>query len=237
MARPPARESCREGPFVFELNSFVLEWCAAEGIRCNCLLLEPQTNGSTRTASDRNHCEEEEGRSVDHHPRLDVPGACHRLARRHGFDLHVRGHVQHQRAGQRRAADEEASGRSLRACVRSLPSPRRRPRRRSRPSLPDTRPEDHAHIHHVHYGFLISGRADGGASLRADPTGNKSLDIYLVDVEGGNSTSSCRPPANRCSSTRERQAAAARDADRIMAAVKDAGLRQIDHLITHAGSA
>src|SRR3954468_20255302 len=61
----------------------------------------------------------------------------------------------------------------------------------------------------------------------------KTLDVYLIDVEGGNSTLFVAPsgesllidPGNG-------GAAATRDGDRIMAAVKDAGLTQIDHLIT-----
>ena len=45
--------------------------------------------------------------------------------------------------------------------------------------------------------------------------------------------SSCRRPANRCSSIPGNGgAAAARDAGRILAAAKDAGLTQINHLIT-----
>ena len=61
----------------------------------------------------------------------------------------------------------------------------------------------------------------------------KTLDIYLVDVEGGNSTLFVSPS---CESllidTGNGGAAASRDADRIMAAVKDSGVKQIDHLIT-----
>jgi beta-lactamase superfamily II metal-dependent hydrolase len=61
----------------------------------------------------------------------------------------------------------------------------------------------------------------------------KTLDIYLVDVEGGNSTLFVSPSGESLLiDTGNGGAAAARDADRIMAAVKDAGLRQIDHLIT-----
>jgi len=61
----------------------------------------------------------------------------------------------------------------------------------------------------------------------------KPLDIYLVDVEGGNSTLFVSPSGESLLiDTGNGGAAAMRDADRIMAAVKDAGLRQIDHLIT-----
>jgi competence protein ComEC len=67
----------------------------------------------------------------------------------------------------------------------------------------------------------------------AQPPGSKSLDIYLVDVEGGNATLFVTPSGQSLLiDTGNGGAAAARDADRIMAAVKDAGVRQIDHLIT-----
>ena len=61
----------------------------------------------------------------------------------------------------------------------------------------------------------------------------RTLDIYLVDVEGGNATLFVAPSGDSLLiDTGNGGAAATRDADRIMAAVKDAGLRQIDHLIT-----
>jgi len=61
----------------------------------------------------------------------------------------------------------------------------------------------------------------------------KTLDIYLVDVEGGNATLFAAPSGESLLiDTGNGGAGAARDAGRIMAAVNDAGLRQIDHLIT-----
>src|SRR5881396_1010394 len=61
----------------------------------------------------------------------------------------------------------------------------------------------------------------------------KTLDIYLVDVEGGNSTLFVSPSGESLLiDTGNGGSAAARDAGRIMAAIQDAGLRQIDHLIT-----
>ena len=61
----------------------------------------------------------------------------------------------------------------------------------------------------------------------------RTLDIYLVDVEGGNATLFVAPSGESLLiDTGNGGAAAARDGDRIMAAVNDAGLRQIDHLIT-----
>ena len=60
-----------------------------------------------------------------------------------------------------------------------------------------------------------------------------TLDIYLVDVEGGNATLFVAPSGESLLiDTGNGGAAASRDGDRIMAAVSDAGLRQIDHLIT-----
>ena len=61
----------------------------------------------------------------------------------------------------------------------------------------------------------------------------KTLDIYVVDVEGGNSTLFVSPSGESVLiDSGNGGAAAVRDADRIMAAVKDAGLMQIDNLIT-----
>jgi competence protein ComEC len=61
----------------------------------------------------------------------------------------------------------------------------------------------------------------------------KSLQIYVVDVEGGNATLFVAPSGQSVLiDTGNGGAAASRDADRIVAAVKDAGLSQIDHLIT-----
>ena len=61
----------------------------------------------------------------------------------------------------------------------------------------------------------------------------KTLDIYVVDVEGGNATLFVSPSGESVLiDSGNGGAAAARDADRIMAAVKDAGLTQIDNLIT-----
>ena len=63
----------------------------------------------------------------------------------------------------------------------------------------------------------------------------KTLDIYLIDVEGGGATLFVAPSgASLLVDAGNPGPAAARDADRIMAAVKDAGLTSLDHLvITH----
>src|SRR2546425_6806134 len=71
------------------------------------------------------------------------------------------------------------------------------------------------------------------ASPAAQTRTAKTLDIYVVDVEGGNATLFVPPSGESVLiDTGNGGAAATRDADRIMAAVKDAGLTQIDHLIT-----
>jgi beta-lactamase superfamily II metal-dependent hydrolase len=60
-----------------------------------------------------------------------------------------------------------------------------------------------------------------------------TLEIYVVDVEGGNATLFVSPSGESVLiDSGNAGAAAVRDAERIMAAVKDAGLAQIDNLIT-----
>ena len=69
------------------------------------------------------------------------------------------------------------------------------------------------------------------SALAQTPT--KTLDIYIIDVEGGNATLFVSPSRESLLiDTGNAGAATARDAGRIMEAVQDAGLRQIDHLIT-----
>src|SRR5688572_21737069 len=60
-----------------------------------------------------------------------------------------------------------------------------------------------------------------------------TLDIYVIDVEGGNATLFVAPSGESLLiDTGNGGAGAVRDAERIVAAVKDAGLQRIDHLIT-----
>jgi competence protein ComEC len=67
----------------------------------------------------------------------------------------------------------------------------------------------------------------------AETPAAKTLNIYVVDVEGGNATLFVSPSGESVLiDTGNGGAAATRDADRIMAAVKDARLAQIDNLIT-----
>ena len=80
--------------------------------------------------------------------------------------------------------------------------------------------------------FLLGLYLGGAAPLLRAQTG-KSLNIYVVDVEGGNATLFVAPSGESVLiDTGNGGAAAPRDASRIMAAVKDAGLAQIDNLIT-----
>src|SRR5687767_1549525 len=70
-------------------------------------------------------------------------------------------------------------------------------------------------------------------SPAAQTRSGKTLDIYVIDVEGGNATLFVAPSGESLlMDTGNGGAAAMRDADRIMAAVKDAALTRIDHLIT-----
>lgn len=71
------------------------------------------------------------------------------------------------------------------------------------------------------------------AFAQSQPT--NALTIYVIDVEGGNATLLVSPSKESLLiDTGNTGAGAARDAGRIMEAVKDAGLQQIDHLvITH----
>src|SRR5438128_9414378 len=61
----------------------------------------------------------------------------------------------------------------------------------------------------------------------------KTLDMYVVDVEGGNAVLFVTPSGeSMLIDSGNAGAGAVRDAERIVAAAKDAGLTRIDHLIT-----
>jgi beta-lactamase superfamily II metal-dependent hydrolase len=74
--------------------------------------------------------------------------------------------------------------------------------------------------------FLLS------ASSGSRPQAAKTLDIYVVDVEGGNATLVVAPSGQSILIDSGNLDGAARDAGRIMAAIQDAGLQRIDHLVT-----
>src|SRR6516225_8356002 len=79
---------------------------------------------------------------------------------------------------------------------------------------------------------MLFGAGLNGATAQS----RSSLDIYVVDVEGGNATLYVSPSGESVLMDTGNFApeAAARDAGRIMEAAKDAGLTRIDHLIiTH----
>lgn len=59
-----------------------------------------------------------------------------------------------------------------------------------------------------------------------------TLDIYVIDVEGGNATLFVSPSGQSLLMDSGNANGAVRDAERIVAAAKDAGLTQIDHLLT-----
>jgi competence protein ComEC len=71
------------------------------------------------------------------------------------------------------------------------------------------------------------------AAAHAQNRAGKTLDMYVVDVEGGNATLFVSPSGESLLlDTGNGGAAAARDVGRIMDAVADAGIKQIDHLVT-----
>ncbi len=82
-------------------------------------------------------------------------------------------------------------------------------------------------------GVFVLGFCLAGFVPAAHAQARKTLDIYVVDVEGGNATLFVTPSGESVLiDTGNPGAAAPRDAGRIMAAMKDAGITQIDNLIT-----
>jgi beta-lactamase superfamily II metal-dependent hydrolase len=72
-----------------------------------------------------------------------------------------------------------------------------------------------------------------GAVAMVGAQGRSTLDMYLIDVEGGNATLFVTPGGQSLLiDTGNGGAAATRDADRIAAAAKDAGVTKLDYLIT-----
>ena len=81
--------------------------------------------------------------------------------------------------------------------------------------------------------LVFIAAAWGIAYPAAQTRASKSLDIYVVDVEGGNATLFVTPSGESVLiDTGNGGPVAVRDADRIMAAVKEAGITQIDALVT-----
>jgi competence protein ComEC len=80
---------------------------------------------------------------------------------------------------------------------------------------------------------VVLGVAFVAADAAAQTRASKSLQIYVVDVEGGNATLIVSPTGESLLIDTGNPSNG-RDADRIIAAAKDAGLTHIDHLIiTH----
>jgi beta-lactamase superfamily II metal-dependent hydrolase len=80
---------------------------------------------------------------------------------------------------------------------------------------------------------LVAAIALLSALAVAQTRTTKTLDIYVMDVEGGNSTLFVAPSGESLLiDTGNIGAAAVRDAERILAATRDAGITQIDNLIT-----
>src|SRR5579872_3993949 len=82
--------------------------------------------------------------------------------------------------------------------------------------------------------FLLAVVSSAWIAVGQTRTAN-ALNIYVVDVEGGNAVLFVAPSGESVLvDTGNSGDGAVRDAGRIMAAVRDAGLQQIDHLIiTH----
>src|SRR3989441_7535819 len=81
--------------------------------------------------------------------------------------------------------------------------------------------------------LVVSGSVGALMLSHAQTRAAKTLDIYVVDVEGGNATLLVSPSGESLLiESGNAGAGAVRDAERIVAAVKDARLSQIDNLIT-----
>jgi len=80
---------------------------------------------------------------------------------------------------------------------------------------------------------VLSALAVGVALARAQTASVQTLDIYVIDVEGGNATLFVAPSGESLLiDTGNSGAAAVRDAGRIVAAARAAGVSRIDTLIT-----
>ena len=81
--------------------------------------------------------------------------------------------------------------------------------------------------------FFLGAVLALAAASAAQAQASKGLSIYVIDVEGGNAQLHVSPSGESVLiDTGNGGAAAVRDAERILAAAKDAGLTRIDHLIT-----
>jgi beta-lactamase superfamily II metal-dependent hydrolase len=94
--------------------------------------------------------------------------------------------------------------------------------------------EDAMRTHHLMTAVAGLAALVAAGSSCAFAQARTTLDIYTVDVEGGNATLFVAPSGQSLliDTGNFGPEASVRDAERIMAAAKDAGLTQIDHLIT-----
>ncbi len=82
--------------------------------------------------------------------------------------------------------------------------------------------------------LLVTTIATSAATSAASPAAEKSLRVYFVDVEGGQATLFVTPQGQSLLIDTGWDGNNGRDADRIVAAAKNAGLSRIDYvLITH----
>src|SRR5215470_7430932 len=98
-----------------------------------------------------------------------------------------------------------------------------------------TRPHNRtAREGHMRKNLLLAAATLLLATAPANAQTRTTLDIYVVDVEGGNATLLVTPSGESLliDTGNTGPQASVRDASRIMEAAKDAGLTQIDHLIT-----
>src|SRR5258706_9817907 len=79
---------------------------------------------------------------------------------------------------------------------------------------------------------IAIGSAGLAGSERARPTDRKTLDFYFIDVEGGQSTLIVTPAGQSMLVDAGYGGFDGRDPARVMAAANDAGLAQIDYLVT-----
>jgi len=82
--------------------------------------------------------------------------------------------------------------------------------------------------------FVIAAALFSGSAFSSVAQSAQSLEIYVVDVEGGNATLFVTPSGESIliDTGNVAPAAAERDAARIVAAARDAGISEIDNLIT-----
>jgi beta-lactamase superfamily II metal-dependent hydrolase len=79
---------------------------------------------------------------------------------------------------------------------------------------------------------VLAGILCASVSFPSQAPAPESLNIYVVDVEGGNATLVVSPSGESLLVDTGNLNAPARDSGRILAAIQDAGLQRIDHLVT-----